>query len=258
VAVSCATLPRELIEAELFGYQEGAFTGAKRGGKVGKFELADKGTLFLDEIGLMPLDMQTKLLRVLQANEVTRLGDTEPRPIDLRVIAASNQDLFTQFQNRGFREDLYYRLNVVEIAIPPLRRRMDDLKTLTEHVLSRVTTELGLRGGMEISQEAFEVLLAYDWPGNVRELENYLEGACILCGGSMILPEHLPLRVRMRDDKPSPFPVKAIQEGERDLILSALSQTRGNVSRAARLLRISRSTLHRRLKAYSVERTSPR
>jgi transcriptional regulator with PAS, ATPase and Fis domain len=255
VAVSCATLPRELIEAELFGYQEGAFTGAKKGGRVGKFELADKGTLFLDEIGLMPLDMQAKLLRVLQANEIIRLGDTEPRPIDVRVVAATNQDLFAQVRDNEFREDLYYRLNVVEIAIPPLRRRVEDLETLAEHVLARVASQLGL-GRIEISEKAFRILRSYNWPGNVRELENYLERACILSEGNVILPDHLPLRLRVREGKSTPGPIRTLQEEERGVILSALSESRGNISQAARLLGISRSTIHRRIKAYGVDDSS--
>jgi transcriptional regulator with PAS, ATPase and Fis domain len=254
VAISCASLPRELIEAELFGYQEGAFTGAKKGGRIGKFEFADRGTLFLDDIALMNLDMQAKLLRVLQANEITRLGDIGPRPVDVRVIAATSQDPLAQVLNKEFREDLYYRLNVVEISIPPLRKRMDDLETLVEHILGRLSGQLGARIP-KISEEAMKTLHGYPWPGNVRELENCLEQARVICDGDLLLPEHLPVRLQGGEGIPSRGPVKTIQEGERDLILSALSRSGGNISQAARLLQISRSTLHRRLRVYGIQNT---
>lgn len=249
VAVSCAAVPRDLIEAELFGYREGAFTGARRGGQIGKFELADGGTLFLDEIGSMPLEMQAKLLRVLQEGEVVRLGDDRPRRVDVRVIAATNTDLMEEVRHRNFREDLYFRLNVVEIFIPPLRERMEDLPLLVEHILSRAAVQLH-RGSIRVSQEAMRVLQGYGWPGNVRELENCLERASILCEGDLIQVEHLP-RQLLRDRGPAPWPgheEKGLHEWEKQIILQTLDRCGGNISQCARRLGLSRSTLHRRIK----------
>ncbi len=249
VAVSCAAVPRELIEAELFGYREGAFTGARRGGQMGKFELADGGTLFLDEISSMPLEMQAKLLRVLQEGEVMRLGDERPRRVDVRVIAAANTDLMEEVRHRNFREDLYFRLNVVEIFIPPLRERKEDLPLLVEHILARTSAQLN-RGTIRISKEAMGVMMAYSWPGNVRELENCLERASILCEGDLVQSQHLPrqlLMVRQKDlwerqqEKP-------LHEWEEQIIAQTLEKCQGNISLCARRLGVSRSTLHRRMK----------
>jgi len=250
VALSCAAVPRELIEAELFGYKEGAFTGSRKGGQIGKFELADGGTLFLDEISSMPLEMQSKILRTLQENEVVRLGDSHPRKVDVRIIAATNKDLQEEVQNKNFREDLYFRLNVMEIFIPPLRERIEDLKLLREHILKRVSTQMQ-RPKIEISDEAMIILESYSWPGNVREFENYLERASIICGGELIQPEHLPsrlLRPPANGDR-SNRPIRGLKDEEDAIIRRTLREFDGNISKSARRLRISRSTLHRRIRA---------
>lgn len=249
VAVSCAAVPRELIEAELFGYREGAFTGARRGGQIGKFELADGGTLFLDEISSMPLEMQAKLLRVLQEGEVMRLGDERPRRVQVRVIAAANTDLMEEVRHRNFREDLYFRLNVVEIFIPPLRERKGDLPLLVEHILARSSVQLN-RSAIRISREAMGVIMAYSWPGNVRELENCLERASILCEGDLIEVEHLPRQLFMVPEK-DPWErhqERPLHEWEEQIIAQALERCDGNISLCARRLGVSRSTLHRRIK----------
>jgi transcriptional regulator with PAS, ATPase and Fis domain len=250
VAISCAAIPRDLIEAELFGYRGGAFTGARREGQIGRFELADKGTLFLDEINGLPLDLQAKLLRALQQNEIIRLGDTAPISVDVRVIAASNTDLFKEVENRNFREDLYYRLNVVEIFIPPLRERKEDLELLIDHILERHSRELRIpRPG--ISEEALHILKAYSWPGNVRELENCLERAVLISKGGTIEPHHLPQRIRFRAE--STPPAVSFQEGMKEIIEAALKRNGGNKAKASRQLRISRSTLYRKIKEYGLE-----
>jgi transcriptional regulator with PAS, ATPase and Fis domain len=247
VALSCAAIPRELIEAELFGYKEGAFTGSRKGGQIGKFELADGGTLFLDEIDSMPLDMQAKILRVLQENEVVRLGDNKPRKIDVRVIATTNRDLLEEVQKKNFREDLYFRLNVVEIIVPPLRERMDDLHHLIKHIIKRISMQLKIVP-LKISEDAFRILKSYHWPGNVRELENYLERASIMCKDGIIKPEHLPNRLV----NPATFnlngDLKTMKEGEESLIIKALKECKGNISESAQKLQISRSTMHRRIR----------
>ena len=250
VALSCAAVPRELIEAELFGYREGAFTGARRGGQIGKFELADRGTLFLDEIGSMPLEMQAKLLRVLQEGEVVRLGDERARRVDVRVIAATNTDLLDEVRNRNFREDLYFRLNVVEIFIPPLRERIEDLPVLVEHILGRLATKLG-RSAIRISDEAMELLMSYEWPGNVRELENCLERASILCEGGTIEVEHLPRQITSPTKPLVTWGAKSLPQWQEEMIVRALKSCRGNVSRCARTLGLSRSTLYRKIKKLS-------
>ncbi|RLB05900.1 MAG: hypothetical protein DRG50_06490 [Deltaproteobacteria bacterium] len=255
VAISCAAIPRDLIEAELFGYRDGAFTGARRGGHTGKFELADKGTLFLDEINAMPLDLQAKLLRVLQENVITRLGDTKPISVDVRVIAASNIDLVREVEQRNFREDLYYRLSVVEIFIPPLRERQEDIDLLVDYFLERLSRDLGLPKP-EVSPEVWEIFNSYHWPGNVRELENCIERALLLSGGETIRKEHLPQRILERaggSGSPQRLPqVKPLEEITKDLIKQALEASQGNISRAARTLGISRCTFYRKLKKYGL------
>ena len=253
VAVSCAAVPRELIEAELFGYKEGAFTGSRKGGQIGKFELADKGTLFLDEISSMPLEMQAKILRVLQENEVVRLGDNKPRKVDVRVIAATNKDLIEEVKNRNFREDLYFRLNVVEIAIPPLRDRIEDLPLFTQYILKRIAARLEM-DSIKVSEEACRLLKAYHWPGNVRELENYLERASITCEDGFIEPKHLPSRLFNNSTPQNDLSseVRGLKEEEKSLIVKALKECKGNISESARKLHISRSTMHRRIKALKI------
>jgi transcriptional regulator of acetoin/glycerol metabolism len=255
VAVSCAAVPRELIEAELFGYKEGAFTGSRRGGQIGKFEIAVNGTLFLDEISSMPLEMQAKILRVLQENEVVRLGDNKTQSVDVRIIAATNKDLTEEVRNMNFREDLYFRLNVVEIAIPPLRERIDDLPLLAEHILRRIAMRLGT-DSIRVSEEACGLLKAYHWPGNVRELENYLERASITSQDGIIEPKHFPSRLfnNSTPENDLSSKVRGLEEEEKSLIVKTLKECKGNISESARRLRISRSTMHRRIRTFKLSR----
>ena len=212
---------------------------------VGKFELANKGTLFLDEINGMPLDLQAKMLRVLQQNEIMRLGDTRLIPVEVRVIAATNADLLKEVKNLNFREDLYYRLNVVEICIPPLRERVADLELLIDHVLTRQPKKMSIKKP-HLSEEVLEIFKSYDWPGNVRELENCIERAVLLAQGSVVRREHLPERLWKRVGGPDPSPL-SLRHGFREMVQEALQRSQGNVSMAARDLKIARSTLYRKI-----------
>jgi sigma-54 dependent transcriptional regulator, acetoin dehydrogenase operon transcriptional activator AcoR len=250
VAISCATIPRDLIESELFGYRGGAFTGARREGQVGKFELANRGTLFLDEVNGLPLDLQAKLLRVLQQNEILRLGDTRPISIDVRVLAASNCDLMLEVENGGFRKDLYYRLNVVEIYIPPLRERKEDLELLIDHIMKRLGREMSI-AKPKISADALEILKRYHWPGNVRELENCLERALLLAQGPTIQKIHIPERTFKKHAAASDGSA-SLHHTFRRVIESTLDDCGGNISVAARKLQIARSTLYRKMKEFGL------
>jgi PAS domain S-box-containing protein len=250
VAISCATIPRDLIESELFGYRGGAFTGARREGQVGKFELANRGTLFLDEVNGLPLDLQAKLLRVLQQNEILRLGDTRPIPIDVRVLAASNCDLMLEVENGGFRKDLYYRLNVVEIFIPSLRDRMEDLELLIDHTMKRLCREMGVQKP-RISADAMETLKKYHWPGNIRELENCIERALLLAQGLTIQKLHIPERTFKRSADLLGRP-DSLHHAFKRVIESTLDECGGNLSMAAKKLQIARSTLYRKMKEFGL------
>jgi sigma-54 dependent transcriptional regulator, acetoin dehydrogenase operon transcriptional activator AcoR len=252
VAISCAAIPRDLIESELFGYKGGAFTGAKSKGMMGKFELANKGTLFLDEVNGLSLELQAKLLRVLQQNEITRLGDTRTIPVDVRIIAASNADLLEEVELGNFREDLYYRINVVEIFIPPLRDRKDDIKLLVHHIMDRQSREMNI-AKPRVSTEALKVLKNYPWSGNIRELENVCERALLLSQGQTIRKGHLPLRHRRIKGEKTQV-TKSINQNNRELILTTLQRCGGNSSMAARKLKIARSTLYRKLKEYGISK----
>lgn len=250
VAISCASIPRDLIESELFGYRGGAFTGARRDGMMGKFELANKGTLFLDEINGLPLDLQSKLLRALQQNEIMRLGDTRTIPVDVRVISASNLDLLTEVEKANFREDLYYRLNVVEISLPPLRERIDDLGLLIDHIISRQCQEIGIRRP-QISDEVFDIFRTYKWPGNIRELENCIERALLLSQGNTIRRIHIPERLwktrRTLGDE-----AMSLSQAYKEMIETTLDRCDGNISMAARELKVARSTLYRKMKEFRI------
>src|SRR3989440_1393288 len=192
VAINCAAIPRELLESELFGHERGSFTGAT-GRKIGKFELGDKGTVFLDEIGDMDMGLQAKLLRVLEGDRFMRVGGTSPVKADVRVVAATNKDLHAAVAQHAFREDLYYRLNVFPLVIPPLRDRREDIPLLVEHFLAMYSRDLK-REGLTVSSEAKEIMMHHPWTGNIRELQNCIERAVILCDGHEILPEHIGLR----------------------------------------------------------------
>ncbi len=262
VAVNCSAIPHELIEAEFFGHEKGAFTDA-RAARAGKFELASGGTLFLDEIGDLALDAQAKLLRALQEREVTRVGGTRSTPVDTRVIAATNKDLERAIGKGEFREDLYWRINVVSIKLPPLRERTEDLPLLLDHLLERFRRELKL-GVKAISPEARQLLSLYQWPGNVREVENTLCRAMVLCDGAVLTPSDLPPRIRggsgagvgtdkEPDHRKLADAVKQTAERlEKMLIASRLAEHHGNRTATAESLGISRKTLFNKMREYNL------
>ncbi len=252
VALNCSAIPRELIESELFGYAEGAFTGAKKGGKPGKFELADGGTLFLDEINSMPLEMQVKLLRVLQQNEITALGGTQAIPVDVRIIAASNKSLETLVNEGRFRLDLFYRLGVVVLKIPPLRERIEDIPLLFAHLLQKMAASAN-RNITYSPEELVPMLCAYEWPGNVRELENYIERAVVLARGGILTPEHFPDRMTVKIAGNNEDTINYLAIKEREAIQKVLAIHNGNISKAAKTLGISRNTLYTKIKTYGLE-----
>ena len=260
IKLNCAAVPAELLESELFGYEEGAFTGARKGGKPGKFELAAGGTLFLDEIGDMPLSMQAKLLRVLQEKEVDRLGATGSRRVNLRLIAATSRNLEELVGTGTFRADLYYRINVIPVRIPPLRERIEDTGTLAEAFLARLAAETG-EPGKRLSPGLLDLLHACPWQGNVRELQNVLERAVAMSPGETLLPEHFPTlmsrasRGALRDAAPGSL-ASAKAGAERAAILSALSAAGGNKTKAAELLRIHRVKLYEKMKRHGIAASS--
>ena len=258
IPINCAAIPEQLLESELFGYEEGAFTGAKRGGKAGKFELANKGTIFLDEIGDMPLHLQAKLLRVLQESAIEKIGGTEYIPIDVRIIAATNKNLEQKVIEGEFREDLYYRLNVIPLNIPPLRDRMEDIDILVDSLLKKCNRKLGKRIDA-IGAEALRILRNYPWPGNVRELENTIEYAVNMCSGNEISEEDFPKRLKAEEDIEQDRvhgKIMTIQELESREIKKALRFCEGSkqpIDQAAELLGISRATLYRKIKEYQLK-----
>ena len=249
VRINCGSIPEELLESELFGYDEGAFTGARKGGKKGKFEIAHGGTIFLDEIGDMPVRLQSKLLRVLEEKVIDPLGGTRPFPIDFRLIAATNRALKELVVRGEFREDLYHRLSAIVIRIPPLRERPEDIADLVTYYLPIQSKSLGARG-KGIDDEALESLKARSWPGNVRELLNVL-GMAILSGdGDVIRADHIVPEQDMGDapgDKPETVGRRKSRQVKRDEIVDAMGKAEGNKKRAAAMLKIHRSTLYRKL-----------
>ncbi len=258
VAINCGAIPENLLESELFGYIRGAFTDAVRN-KHGLFEEADGGTLFLDEIGELPLGLQVKLLRVLQEEEIRRVGENKPRKVDVRILAATIRDLAAEVKAGNFREDLFYRLNVLSIKIPPLRDRPEDVPMLIEHFLERCNTKLGTQIE-SVDPAAMKQLVEYPWPGNVRELENLVERAVILCDTAIITADLLTDKIARSPAEPvSRVPAdmlsikKTVRILEEELIRRALSKTGGNRTRAARLLEISHRTLLYKLKDYQVD-----
>ncbi len=260
VRVNCVALPENLLESELFGYEEGAFTGARKGGKPGKFELAHRGTIFLDEIGDMPLSMQAKLLTVLQEREVERIGGTKPIRIDVQVLAATNRNLEELVKEGVFREDLYYRLNVVNLRIIPLRQRLDDIPLLVEALLPEINQRLRTRVE-QVSPEAVQLLCSYQWPGNVRELENLLERAIILADlndDNVLDEEHFPsLQKLAAQQGVSPRLVnrtlaEAVEQLEKEMIKKALRQTNNNKTQTAKVLGLHSSVLYRKLNKYDL------
>jgi PAS domain S-box-containing protein len=268
VPINCASIPEQLLESELFGYEEGAFTGAKKGGKKGQFQNANFGTIFLDEIGDMPLSMQSKLLRVLQEKEVQRIGGQKSIPADVRVIAATHRDLEKMVQEGKFRQDLYYRLNVIKIEIPPLRERKEDIGILGRHLLKKLGRKF-LRKDITLSTEVIERLQNHMWPGNIRELENVLERAINVLDGKTIELIHLPLYLRDHEENqwihqksepannPSVFPVQPLKEtvahAEKQSIQNVLRITQGNKLEAAKLLQISKTSFYEKCKLYGIK-----
>ena len=251
ISINCAAIPSELLESELFGYAEGAFTGAKRGGKIGKFQFADKGTLFLDEIGDMELHLQAKLLRVLQEQEIERVGGGAPIPIDIRVIAATRQNLPDMIQAGTFREDLYYRLNVINLEIIPLRERPEDIMLFANHTLTNLNQQY--KTNILMSDATKHRLQQYNWPGNVRELINVITSAYAACDTMMIdevdLPARLITRSRVNDDEAVPKKlVEMVADYETAVIRNALRRHDQNCREAARELGVDRSLLYRKMK----------
>jgi transcriptional regulator with PAS, ATPase and Fis domain len=239
LAVNCAGLTESLLSSHLFGHRRGSFTGAVAD-QLGMFEAANGGTLFLDEIGDIPIALQTSLLRVLQEKEITRLGETQPRRIDVRIIAASHRDLSDEVASGQFREDLFYRIRVTSIWIPPLRDRLEDVPLLVAWFLGQIRAFKGLPV-TEVSSEAMKILMEYKWPGNVRELKSAIESAVIHSNGSVIVPTDLPAEVLGLSSLHS----TEIHPEERTRVLEALNRVNGNRTAAARLLGVSRATLYR-------------
>ena len=254
VGLNCAALPRELIESELFGYAPGSFTGASRGGRPGKFELSSGGTIFLDEISELPFDVQAKLLRVLQERQIVRIGDTKPIDVDVRVIAASNRDLFDLVEANLFREDLYYRVHVLEVRVPALRERREDIPTLATTFLRKCATSLD-KGVFRIEESAFRELCDYAWPGNVRQLENSIERAVYLSTSETIESFQLePSRI----DNPAVQPVprtqnhRTLSEVEKHAMLDALHASGYNITQAAEALGVARATLYSKIRKHGI------
>ncbi len=259
IAINCAAIPRELLENELFGSEKGAFTGA-HARKIGKFEIAHTGTIFLDEIGDMDIALQAKLLRVLQEKSFERLGGTKAIDVDVRVIAATNMDLTELIKAKRFREDLYYRLSVFPLIIPPLRERHDDIPLLTDHFIEKYCLEMK-KPVKSLTREALGLLEKYHWPGNVRELENTIERAVILAEGKKITPDHLAIRLRRTSEIQlregaglKEIGAHAQMQAERATIIRVLKEVRGNKRKCAKVLKIDYTTLFDKIRKYEIDR----
>jgi transcriptional regulator with PAS, ATPase and Fis domain len=259
IKINCGAIPETLLESELFGYEKGAFTGADPKGKTGMFEMANKGTILLDEVGEIPISLQVKLLRVLQEKEIIRVGGTKPIKLNIRIIAATNQNLEEMVREGTFREDLYYRINVVSIIIPPLRKRPDDIPALTKHFLHKFNKKYNLN--KSISPQLQDLLLTYPWPGNVRELQNLIENLVILTQDDVITPEHLPAKFLEHRNNVTPnlveinkiLPLKeAVNILETNLIKEAM-QRFGTTRRAASILKVDQSTLVRKMQKHKIK-----
>lgn len=256
IRINCAAIPHELLESELFGYESGAFTGAKKEGKIGKLELANGGTVLLDEISSMPFSMQAKLLRVLEEREFERIGGHAAIKIDIRVIACTNEDLNKLVEKGRFRQDLYYRLNVIEIKIPPLRERLDDIEVLCEDILNRqLETSFSTK---KVSEKAILAMKLYDWPGNVRELRNVLERAANIASGNYItmqhLPDHVSNKLLLEEHATEKKQLKnKIAEAEINAIINAIKLSNGSRTEAAKILGIHRTALYKKLASYGID-----
>lgn len=263
VAVNCAAIPEELIESELFGHEKGAFTGAEKA-QEGKFELADNGTLFLDEIGDMSLKTQAKILRILQEQRFERVGGRKTINVNVRVIAATNKDLFQEIKDGNFREDLYYRLKVFPLEVPPLRERSEDIPMLIGEFITRLNKQHGFKP-LSFTDQALKVLIHYSWPGNVRELKNFVERMLIMFSGKEVGPDKLPpeitdgLKIENQEQLPLPLPEgevdfkQARADFEAQFLEAKLREYKGNVSKLAEAVGLERSSLYRKLKAYNIQ-----
>lgn len=261
IKVNCAAIPKDLLESELFGYNEGAFSGASKGGKVGKFEQANNGTILLDEIGELPLPLQSKLLRILQEHEIERIGGIKPVSLDVRIICCTNQNIEQMINEGKFRQDLYYRINTVELTIPPLRDRLIDIPVLCEHFIQKINQyhNCSIIG---ISDKVLQHLLSYDWPGNIRELEHVLERACVMSSTTILDVDHFDFflpRVYRNSTTEGNDGFSKLEtlsnkknQAERKAIIQALETTKGNKTKAALLLDITRSQLYEKLKKYDL------
>ena len=258
VAINCGAIPEQLMESEIFGHEKGAFTDAKEQRK-GKLELACGGTIFLDEVGELTLKMQVNLLRVLEEKSFYRVGGTKPIALDARVLAATNRDLKKGIEQGWFREDLYYRLNVFSISLPPLRERKEDIPLLAKHFLMEFSKETN-KHVEKICRQAMDLMMLYDWPGNVRELKNAIERAVVICQGKVIQPEDLPISTRMVETKNQKEKLSLegqtlpLRELEKKYILNILDKTNWNISLSAKILGIDRSTLYNKIKKYGLKR----
>lgn len=259
IKINCSAIPENIFEAELFGYEDGSFTGADVGGRVGKIESANGGTLFLDEIGSMPLSVQPKLLRFLQEKEISRLGSSDTIPIDVRVVSATNGDLYEMVKREKFREDLYFRLNVMEINVPPLRKRKEDIEVISHVLLERINDDLERRSHRveEISDEAMSLLISHDWPGNVRELHNTIENATNICYEKTLKKKYfielLHKKETSIDSTQETFDLENIKnEAEKNAITKMLEYCKGNKSQVAEYLNISRQSLYNKMRKYNL------
>jgi len=251
VAINCGAIPKELLYSELFGYEKGAFTGAHVGGSIGKFEYADEGTLFLDEIGEMPLDMQVSLLRFIQEMTITRIGSNKSKKVNVRIIAATNKDLTELIRAGRFREDLYYRLNVIDIKLPPLRERKSDIPMLANYFVSKFAEQFGTQQP-PLSEKVLQILYQYNWPGNVRELKNVMEKALILSGGKDITPKCLTDRILTFTPDPDHSKDNGSHDAKREL-LELLERNNYNISKVAKAMNITRNTLYRKIEKYNIK-----
>lgn len=263
IALNCSAIPNELIESELFGYESGSFTGASKEGHLGKFEMANGGTLFLDEIGDMPLHMQVKMLRCIQSNQISRIGSSDVIDLDVRIICATNKNLMDECKKGNFREDLYYRLNVLSIVIPPLRERPGDIRLLILHFIKKLNLKLG-KNVKGVSDSAIKLMERYDWPGNVRELENIMERAVNICEGDIIHVDDLSENItnykyksinglKEKADEASTNHMSPVEEAEYKMLYEALVSGHGNISRVAKTLGVSRNTIYSKVNKYNID-----
>lgn len=251
VAINCGAIPRELISSELFGYIDGAFTGAKRGGNPGKFEMAEGGTIFLDEIGEMPLELQTILLRVIENKSIMRIGGQDSIPVNVRIIAATNRDLVKEVDQGNFRRDLYYRLNVISINLLPLREHKDDIPLLCDQFIKKMNYQLG-KNVNEIEEKVYQYFNAYDWPGNIRELYNILERSMNIVQCSKLLVNFLPYEFTTCQKVKNPVQHNSFEELEKELITNLMTEHSGNITKIANKLGVARTTLYRKLDKYGL------